>query len=270
MIDLIERYYDLSSTNEWERLERYRTEYAVTMRAFKDHLPIPPACILDCGGGPGRYAIELTKWGYEVTLFDLSRINLSFARTQAHAANVTLAGYEHGTAADLSRFADNSFDAVLSMGPLYHLADPQDRGAALRETYRVLKPGGLIAVVFITRYAFLRFLLKEHPEQLSPRAPELETFWQTGVLPAPLKDGSEFIAYLIPPAEVRPLVESAGFIVRTVLGVEGLSTLIDEKLNTLRGEAWEAWVDLNYRVAADPSLHGASDHLLCLAEKPAS
>jgi len=51
---------------------RHRTEFAVTMRALADHLPPPPARVLDCGGGPGRYAIELARQGYEVTLFDLS------------------------------------------------------------------------------------------------------------------------------------------------------------------------------------------------------
>jgi hypothetical protein len=91
--------------------------------------------------------------------------------------------------------------------------------------------------------------------------------WQTGALPAPLQDGTEFIAHLMPPAEVQPLVEAAGFNVRATFGVEGLSTLIDQNLNELQGEAWEAWVDLNYRAAQDPSLYGASDHLVCVAEK---
>lgn len=267
MPNLVEHYYDLSSAKEWARLERYRTEYALTSRALKEHLPDPPVAVLDCGGGPGRYAIDLAKQGYTVTLFDLSAINLSFARTQAHAAKVTLAGYEHGTATDLSRFTDASFDVVVMLGPLYHLTQLSDRQAALREAHRVLKPGGLLVAAFITNYAYLRYLLKEKPEQLHERAAEVAEFWQTGVLPAPLQDGSEFIAHLLPPSDVQPFVESFGFRQRALIGVEGLSTLIDEKLNALQGEAWEAWVDLNYRVANDPTLLGASDHLVCIAER---
>ena len=53
-------------------MERHRTEFAVTLRALDEHLPPPPAHILDCGGGPGRYAIALAQRGYTVTLFDLS------------------------------------------------------------------------------------------------------------------------------------------------------------------------------------------------------
>ena len=75
----IEHYYDRESESEWERLERHRTEWAVTLRAMRDYLPPPPAQVLDCGGGPGRYAIELARQGYEVTLFDLSAGNLRLA-----------------------------------------------------------------------------------------------------------------------------------------------------------------------------------------------
>ncbi|MBM4424454.1 MAG: class I SAM-dependent methyltransferase [Chloroflexi bacterium] len=268
MIDLIERYYDLSSANEWDRLARHRTEWAITLRALREHLPPPPARVLDCGGGPGRYAIELAKHGYSVTLFDLSRALLSFARTQAHAANATLAGYEHGTATDLSRFADDSFDAILFMGPLYHLIDPDDRGAALREARRVLKPGGMLAAAFISQYAGLRFLLKEDPEFLIRSPERVAGFWQTESFPPARTDGAEFIAHFIPPTEVRPLIESAGFDVRAVLGVEGLASMIDDKLNALEGDAWNAWVSLNYCAAFDPSLHGACEHLLCIAHTP--
>ncbi len=267
MLNLVERYYDLSSLNEWERLERHRTEYAVTLRALRDHLPPAPAAILDCGGGPGRYAIELARQGYAVTLFDLSAANLSVARTQAHAANVTVAGYERGTATDLSRFDDESFDAVLLMGPLYHLTGAADREAAIREACRVLKPGGVLFSAFISYYAALRYYCKQDPEALLRDRKRVEAFWQSGTFLPEQGDGTEFLAHFIHPTEVRPLVEWAGFNVRTVLAAEGLASMIDEQLNAAQGELWEAWVDLNYRVAADPSLHGGCEHLLVIGEK---
>ena len=116
--ELIERYYDEQVQREWERMERHRTEFAVTMRALVEYLPPAPARVLDCGGGPGRYAIELARRGYEVTLFDLSAGNLRMAQGKAEEAGVALAGCEQGTATDLSRFPDDAFDAVLLMGPL--------------------------------------------------------------------------------------------------------------------------------------------------------
>ena len=94
--------YDSMSEREWARMDRHRTEFYVTLRALREHLPPPPARVLDCGGGPGRYAVELARWGYDVTLFDLSTGNLALAREKAAEAGVTLAGFEQGTALDLS------------------------------------------------------------------------------------------------------------------------------------------------------------------------
>jgi ubiquinone/menaquinone biosynthesis C-methylase UbiE len=262
---LIERYYDFSTSNEWSRLDRHRTEFAITLRALKEYLPAAPAKILDCGGGPGRYAIELTKQGYTVTLFDLSAINLSFARTQAYSAGVAVSAYEHGTATDLSRFADESFDVVLLLGPLYHLLTHDERFQSLSEAHRVLKKDGVMFASFVTQYAALRFFAKDAPEWILQHPKELEAFWQSGVFPPIRNDGTEFLAYFAPPASVKPLVESAGFNVKTVLACEGTVSMIDEKINALEGELWEAWVDLNYRLAPDPSLHGACEHLLVVA-----
>ena len=121
--EAVAQLYDSMTEREWARMDRHRTEFYVTLRALREHLPPPPARVLDCGGGPGRYAVELARWGYDVTLFDLSTGNLALAREKAAEAGVTLAGFEQGTALDLSRFADHSFDAVLLMGPLYHLLE---------------------------------------------------------------------------------------------------------------------------------------------------
>ena len=76
----VERYYDQCVEYEWERLERHRTEFAVTLRTLQEYLPPPPITILDIGGGPGRYAIALAQQDYEVTLMDLSKNLLDFAK----------------------------------------------------------------------------------------------------------------------------------------------------------------------------------------------
>jgi 2-polyprenyl-3-methyl-5-hydroxy-6-metoxy-1,4-benzoquinol methylase len=94
----VERYYDDSPQREWDRLEvlHDRIEYAVTLRALDEFLPRAPAAILDIGGGPGRYAIALGERGYTVTLADLSRANLDFARERAAEADVTLVSLHRG------------------------------------------------------------------------------------------------------------------------------------------------------------------------------
>jgi S-adenosylmethionine-dependent methyltransferase len=266
--ELIERYYDEQVQREWERMERHRTEFAVTMRALVDHLPPAPSRVLDCGGGPGRYAIELARQGYEVTLFDLSAGSLRLGQEKAAEAGVALAGCEQGTATDLSRFPDSAFDAVLLMGPLYHLLEEGDRLRALAEARRVLRPGRPLFAAFISRYAVPRWAAAREPSWPLENPELLESLLSTGVLP-PGEDGSlEFVAHFVHPAEVVPLCWRTGFEVVALLGVEGLVSMIESEVNALSGEAWDAWVDLNYRVARDPSIHGCVEHLLAVAVKP--
>jgi S-adenosylmethionine-dependent methyltransferase len=265
---LIERYYDQQSELEWERLGRHRTEFAITLRALADHLPSPPACVLDCGGGPGRYAIELACQGYEVTLFDLSAGNLQLAREKAAEAGAALAAYEQGTATDLSCFSDDIFDAVLLLGPLYHLLEEAERRQALVEAYRVLKPGRYLFAAFISRYAAFRYAAAHEPNWPLEEPEAFESVLATGIMPPRGEDRSKFIGYFAHPTEVVPLCQGAGFDVVTVLGVEGLVSIIEDEVNALSGEAWETWVDLNYHVAPDPCIHGCVEHLLAVALKP--
>jgi ubiquinone/menaquinone biosynthesis C-methylase UbiE len=264
----IERYYDRESESEWKRLERHRTEFAVTQRALRDHLPPPPAKVLDCGGGPGRYAIELARRGYAVTLFDLSATNLCLAKRNVQSVGVQLAGFEHGMATDLSRFADRTFDAVLLMGPLYHLLDAGERRQALSEAQRVLRPGGPLFAAFITRYAAFRYCVV-HDTEWPVNEPEFaESLLQTGILPPRGEGNAAFVAYCAHPTEVTPLLQDVGLDVTALLGVEGLVSMIEDGVNALSGPAWQTWVDLNYRIAADPSVHGGVEHLLAVGVKP--
>lgn len=262
----VERFYDRNPQHEWERLERHRTEFAMTMRALEDHLPRPPAKVLDIGGGPGRYAVELAKRGYEVTLFDLSRGCLEFAEERAREAGVGLAGYEHGNATDLSRFEDAKLEVALLMGPLYHLLEEGERQRAIREARRVLRPNGVIFAAFITRYAPIRWAAKYEPELIIEDRKGLEGLLTSGRLRA--RPGGGFTdAYFIHPAEVKPLMEEEGFQTLELIACEGLISMIEEKVNELSGEPWERWVELNYRLGKDLSLHGAAEHLLYVGRR---
>jgi len=48
---------------------------------------------------------------------------------------------------------DDSVEAVLLLGPLYHLTSRDDRLQALREAYRIVRPGGVLAAAAISRFA---------------------------------------------------------------------------------------------------------------------
>lgn len=268
MSSVVKSYYDANPEREWARLEQHRTEFAVTMRAFSDYLPAQPATLLDIGGGPGRYSIALARMGYAVTLLDLSSVELDFARAKAKEEGVELADYVRANALDLSALSPASYDAVLLMGPLYHLLSEDERRRAILEARRLLRDEGLLFAALITRYAPIRFAAKFEPDLLLNGQPSAQEMLQHGENRPPHDQEGYFTeAYFAHPSEVKPLMESCGFATLDLIGCEGVVARIEDRINELDGELWEAWVDLNYRVGKDPCLYGASEHLLYVGRK---
>jgi ubiquinone/menaquinone biosynthesis C-methylase UbiE len=267
----IARWYDAKSDWEWARADRNPVEFAVTRRALAGHLPPPPARILDAGGGPGRYAIALAQQGYRVTLFDLSAAGLDLARQKAVEQGVRLGGYIHGTATDLRAFSDAQFDVVLSMGPFYHLLTLPEREQALAEARRVLVPGGLLFATFLCRFTPLRFAAHNVPTGVYP-GPGTDEFLATGVMVLsgdPEVEGGWVDAYCERPEAISPFLERGGFDVLELVGTEGVYSFIQDRAAGVPTDRWEAFVDLNYRLGKEPSLLGATEHLLCVGRKRA-
>lgn len=260
-----EPFYNQFAPDEWERLGRHRTELAVTLRAMKDHLPPPPCRVLDIGGGPGRYSLELSARGYQVTLFDLAHQNLDLALEKAAEAGVRLEGTIKGDARDLASLGNRSFEVVLLMGPLYHLLKESDRAKAVQEAVEHLEPGGVLLASFITRFAPFRQAAVEEPDWILEYEDYAAQMLQTGI-----HDRAEkfAFAYFAHPQEIEPFMERFGLETLRVLGVEGLIAGHEETVNNLEGELWQAWVELNYRLGQEPSLFGASDHMVYLGRKP--
>ena len=263
--DLVKHHYDNAPYREWERLERHRTEFAVTLKALETYLPEPPCDVIDIGGGPGRYAIALSRLGYQVTLVDLSAGCLAVAQEKAAAAGVSLFEVKQANALDLQDVETGSFDAALLFGPLYHLLLETERKQAIIEAHRVLKPGGLLFGAFITRFAPFRRALTTDPEWLVREPAYTQKILATGIH----DQGETFPqAYFAHPQEIMPLMAACGFEERNLIGCEGIVSENEAAINRLEGAAWQAWVALNFELGQDPVLHGAADHLLFIGRKP--
>ena len=113
-----------------------------------EHLPSPPAAVLDVGGGAGHQSFPLAQAGYDVTLLDSSPAMLDKARDRLHRLpteaqrRVTLLeadGEQADGAVDGRRFA-----AVLCHGVLGYLDDPRP---LVDQLCRCAAGGGVISIM---------------------------------------------------------------------------------------------------------------------------
>lgn len=224
------------------------------------HLPAG-AIVADVGGGPGVHASFLAAAGHQVTLVDPvpRHVEQATARAGSGPAFTSL----HGDARDVP-LDDSAFDAVLLMGPLYHLTDPADRALALAEAARVLRPGGKLIAETITRHAYLLdATIREH----------LDTpgIWDdfsynigSGLShdPDDVREGA-FWAYHHHLDEIVPELTQAGFCQVELVAVEGFAWLLGD----LEARMSDPGLLLHAvrLTETEPSMLGVTAHVIAVA-----
>jgi SAM-dependent methyltransferase len=203
----------------------------------------------------------LIEAGYDVVLVDPVPLHVDQAR-QAGVSSAVV-----GDARSLE-FDDESFDALLLLGPLYHLTERHERVSALREAVRVVRPSGVIVAAAISRFASTfdglqaGFLLDERFERIVET--DVATGHHDNVDEVP---GWFTTAYFHHPDELDGEFADAGCHVQNVLTIEGPTSGMPDL---------DAWLDDDERraillraigrVESEPSLLGSSSHLLIVAQ----
>ncbi len=255
--------------NEKGRLHRGLglIEFARSKELLAEMLPPAPAVIYDIGGGYGEYAYWLASLGYQVYLYDIAEGNICLAEEMSRETGIKLARAEVADARCIDR-PDESADAILLMGPLYHIMEREERLLCLRECHRLLKPSGMLFTGNISRYAtVLKYTMAY---DVNPKMDDadffamLEDTVDTGVhVKKPMG-----LAYFHKPSELREEIETAGF--------------RDVDLRGILGGCWmirnldEAWQDPHRRetilrvvrlLEKEESLMGLSTHFVSISKK---
>jgi ubiquinone/menaquinone biosynthesis C-methylase UbiE len=263
-------YY--SGYNEQDRLSDGwgQVEFVRTQSILRRYLQRPPAVVLDIGGAAGRYACWLAQEGYQVHLVDPVPLHIQQAQAASAAQPETpIVSCRLGDARRLE-FDAGQADAVLLMGPLYHLVQAPDRRRALREAYRVLKPGGILFAAAISQFASTIDGLKSGYWLDPPFREIIRRDLQDGQHRNPTQNQAYFTdSFFHHPEELEAEVAKVGFAVQALLAVEGVSYMTKDLAQSWAVEDHRTFLlELIQQMEQEPSLIGASPHIMCVASKP--
>lgn len=245
------------------QLERDRTE-EILLR----YLPETRIKILDVGGGTGHYSFWLKEQAHEVHLVDPVRFNIDAAIKIAKEKQAVPDSVQMAEARNLP-FEDEQFDMVLLMGPLYHLTKKEDREEALKEAYRVLKKGGLIFSVGISRYAslldgYFRNLIKD---------PDFFQIVEEDISNGQHRNFTNKLAYFTTayfhqPEELKEEVSCAGFKIQDTIAIESFGWLIPDFVKKWAKKDYQPLLlESIRRVETQDDLMSISAHFMVVAGK---
>ncbi|MFZ1141713.1 MAG: methyltransferase domain-containing protein [Candidatus Sulfotelmatobacter sp.] len=265
---IVDHYGDADESSRlrtgWFQLEQARTQELILR-----HLPPPPVTIIDAGGGAGAYACWLAGRGYQVHLIDPVRKHVEQARAaSSRQPEHPLASAEVGDARHLPH-GDATADVVLLLGPLYHLVEREDRLACLREAHRILRPEGLVWGAAISHFASLLDSLSHGFFQDPVFAPILSRDLEEGQHRNMTGNPLYFTdAFFHRPEDLSHEFLNAGFQVLELLAIEGpgwLARDFERLWNDSRQR--ESLLAAVRKVESEPSVLGASSHIMAIARK---
>lgn len=241
-------------------------ELVRTQEVLRRHLPPAPAEVLDVGGGTGVHAAWLVEDGHRVHVIDLAPRHVERVRSDLGPLGVTA---DVGDARHLGA-EDESYDVVLLLGPLYHLTERSDRAQALREARRVVRPGGLVGVAAISKFASLfdglargylfdpafRPIVEGALAGGQHRNPDRREHWFT-------------TAFFHHPDDLRAEIEESGLAILGLVGIEGLAGWLRNLADQWETPEGKETILYSARaVESEPSVLGLSGHLLAVARAP--
>lgn len=252
------REEDRITTNNARRIE-YLTTISFFDRMLKGQLDI-----LDCAAGTGAYAFYLADKGHKVTATDITPRHISYIREK-----LSEKPYSMNTgvldAADMSCFSDESFDAVLNMGPFYHLTSEQSRVRCLEECLRVLKRGGLLVTAYIPRFYVNQLITMSDNKYLDRQL--LEQINETGILshndPKCFWTDTYYASY----DEMENLYSRYDLEITEHFAQDGLAPLFAKVVDNWNAEQFKVWLEYHLSVCTEKSIIGMSNHVIIVGRK---
>jgi 2-polyprenyl-3-methyl-5-hydroxy-6-metoxy-1,4-benzoquinol methylase len=254
-------YYN--SYDEEIRLNKsnvHKLEYLTTIKYIEKVMP-PKSKILDVGAGTGAYAFYFANKGFPVIAGDIVPKLVDIMREKV--ANTTLDMKIHlWDARDLSMLDSGKFDVVLCMGPLYHLKGEKDRSKVIGQCLRVLKDGGIIVSAYINRFAAYLLEFSSSDDLARDEIILNDTLSLGHTIKEKL---SSF--YFSSPEEIETLMEKHKIEKIASIGTDGIAYMLGSKINNLKEQEYNYWVNYHLETCENKHLIGYSLHGLYIGRK---
>ena len=259
----ISEAYDAGVEEEYNRLTETplrEAEFQLITELLDEYIPNGSA-IVDIGSGPGRYAEHLLKRNCKVGVVDLSSKSLkAFSdRMENSHCQSNIIFNQVSCATQLDWIADHSADAILLMGPLYHLIDEAHRTVALAHCSRILKPGGYLFSVFLSRFPVSTPQTVKTPKDLfSGNNPITHTTFKGFQVP-------QFRCW---PNEAKSIMSENRFETIRIRNIEGIASFLPDS-------HWEgSWTEQKKKellhsllqTCETPNLLGKTHQFICVAQ----
>ena len=228
---IIAKAYDAGVEEEYNRLTGSilgEAEFLLITELMDEYIP-NGSTVIDVGSGPGRYAEYLLKRNCKVGVVDLSAKSL-----KAFSDRISNSSYQQNIlfnrvscATELSWITSKSADAILLMGPLYHLIYEEHRNKALYHCNRILKPGGYLFSVFLSPFPlFCQQDEDYHSSYLFPDK-NLYKYIHSDIITHTHFQGFEVPQFRCWPKDARKLMLTHKFIKVRIRNIEGIGTFHD-------------------------------------------
>ncbi|OOM10688.1 class I SAM-dependent methyltransferase [Clostridium saccharobutylicum] len=253
----LEKYYNKFCEDKRLTRRHGQVEYITSMKYIHDYLENNEnAKILDVGAGTGRYSVQLANEGYDVTAVELVKHNLGVLKSKGSAVKA----YQ-GTALDLSRFSDNTFDMTLVFGPMYHLYKFEDKVQAMQEAKRVTKIGGIILVAYcMNEYSVLTYGFKENNIRASIDNGKLTDDFHV------ISEAEDLYDY-VRIEDINKLNDEAKMQRIKLIAADGPANYMRPILNAMDEETFKTFIDYHFSTCERQELLGASAHTLDILRK---
>ena len=265
-MDTIVRFYD--KNDEESRLttnKARKVEFIITTTILNQYIE-KHYKIIELGCGTGVYSFYYAENGNNVVATDITPKHIDTINQKLHQRkdNINLSA-EVVNATDLDNFESESFDVVLCLGPMYHLIDEYDREKCIRESLRVLKKKGILAVSYINKHYVLNSIMTKDKSFLTNTF--VDKVLNTGIIMEGEKECFWTDAFFTTPIEMEAFMSKFNIQITDHVGTDGLSPFLKDCIDNMSDEEYSVWLRYSLNSCREKSILGMSNHGLFICRK---